>query len=65
LACQRLRQPLFVPGITPGFKLQREDKIFAIGSCFARGIELALMGRKMEVLSKTAEFDSFRQEMTN
>ena len=59
LACQRLREPLFAPAISPGFRMQREDKIFAIGSCFARGVELALIGQKMDVLSKTAEFDSF------
>jgi hypothetical protein len=59
LACQRLREPLFTAAISPGFKMEREDKIFAIGSCFARGVELALIGQKMDVLSKTAEFDSF------
>jgi hypothetical protein len=59
LAFQRLRQRLFTPAILPGFKLLREDKIFAIGSCFARGIESALIGQKMDVLSRTAEFDSF------
>lgn len=59
LAFQRLRQPLFVPRITPRFTLRREDKIFAIGSCFARGIESALIEQKMEVLSKATEFDSF------
>src|SRR5947207_8774823 len=59
LAFQRLRQHLFTPGITPGFKLRREDKLFAIGSCFARGIESALIEQKMEVLSRTTEFDSF------
>src|SRR6266516_951588 len=60
LAFQRLRQQLFTPIITPGFKLKREDKLFAIGSCFARGIEAALVGKKMEVLSAAKEFDSFR-----
>jgi hypothetical protein len=59
LAFQRLRQPLFTPVITPGFTLQRTDKLFAIGSCFARGIEKALIGRKMDVLSDAPEFDSF------
>ena len=59
LACQRLHQPLFTPAITPGFKLRREDKLFAIGSCFARGIESALIMQKMEVLSRTTAFDSF------
>jgi hypothetical protein len=60
LAFQRLRQQLFTPAITPGFKLKREDKLFAIGSCFARGVEAALVGKKMEVLSKAREFESFR-----
>ena len=59
LACQRLREPLFSPAISPGFKIERQDKIFAIGSCFARGVELALIDQKMDVLSKAAEFDSF------
>jgi hypothetical protein len=59
LACQRLREPLFVPAILPGFKMQREDKVFAIGSCFARGIECALVEQKMAVLSRATEFDSF------
>jgi hypothetical protein len=59
LACQRLREPLFAPAIAPGFKMEREDKVFAIGSCFARGVEVALIDHKMDVLSKTAEFDSF------
>ena len=59
LACERLREPLFVPAISPGFKMQHEDKVFAIGSCFARGVELALIDQKMDVLSKTGEFDSF------
>jgi hypothetical protein len=59
LAYKRLREPLFAPAISPGFKIEREDKIFAIGSCFARGVELALIDQKMDVLSKAVEFDSF------
>jgi hypothetical protein len=59
LAFQRLRQPLFVPVIRPTFILQREDKLFAIGSCFARGIESALVEQEMAVLSRATEFDSF------
>ena len=60
LAFQRLRQPLFTPKITPRFKFHRDDKLFAIGSCFARGIEQALLGRKMQVLSAAPEFASFQ-----
>src|SRR5438067_3989073 len=59
LAFQRLRQPLFVPAIRPAFTLRREDKLFAIGSCFARGIECALVEQEMAVLSRATEFDSF------
>src|SRR5438046_5829967 len=60
LAFQRLRQHLFTPIITPGFKLKREDKLFAIGSCFARGIEAALVGKEMEVLSAAKALNCFR-----
>ncbi|MEP6708508.1 MAG: GSCFA domain-containing protein [Verrucomicrobiota bacterium] len=59
-AFQRLRQPLFRPSITPQLKLKREDKLFAIGSCFARGIEKALIAQKMDVLSAATEFESFK-----
>ena len=60
LAFQRLRKALFTPSILPGFKIRREDKLFAIGSCFARGVEGALLGRKMEVLSAAPELTSFQ-----
>lgn len=58
-AFQRLRGSPFTPAIKPGFKLLPADKFFAIGSCFARGIEKALLARKMEVLSAATEFSSF------
>jgi hypothetical protein len=41
-AFQRLRHTLFTPNIDPKFKLRRDDKFYAIGSCFARGVENAL-----------------------
>lgn len=59
-AFQRLRQPFFKPFIHPDFKIQKGDQLFAIGSCFARGIERALVARKMPVLSAAPEFDSFQ-----
>src|SRR5437867_12172511 len=58
LAFQRLRKPLFTPAITPRFKFRRDDKLFAIGYCFARGIEKALLARKMVVVSAAPEFAS-------
>ncbi|MEP6974259.1 MAG: GSCFA domain-containing protein [Spartobacteria bacterium] len=58
-AFQRLRQPFFTPLIQPTIQIQRSDNLFAIGSCFARGIEKALLARKMFVLSAAPEFSSF------
>jgi GSCFA family len=55
-AFQRLRQTSFIPRLTPKFKLYQQDKFFAIGSCFARGIENALAARKMVVESAAPEF---------
>ena len=55
-AFQRLRQILFTPKIDPQFKLQRDDKVYAIGSCFARGLESSLISRKIAVESAAAEF---------
>ena len=55
-AFQRLRQTWFTPHVAPKFKLYRQDKVYAIGSCFARGIENALAARKMIVESAAPEF---------
>jgi len=55
-AFQRLRQTWFTPSIKPKFKLHRDDKFYAIGSCFARGLESSLIGRKMTVESAAPEF---------
>jgi len=58
-AFQRLRQIWFTPELDPKFKLRPEDKFYAIGSCFARSIEKALLRLEMEVLSAAPEFSSF------
>jgi hypothetical protein len=55
-AFQRLRQTWFTPEIDPKFKLRRDDKFYAIGSCFARGLEFALRKRKFAVESAAPEF---------
>ena len=39
--------------------MERHDKLYAIGSRFARGVENALAGRQMQALSRTTEFDAF------
>ena len=55
-AFQRLRQTWFTPQVDPKFKLRRDDKFYAIGSCFARGLENSLAGHKMAVESAAPEF---------
>ena len=55
-AFQRLRQTWFTPQIRPKFKFAREDRFYAIGSCFARGIENALSARGVTVDSMAPEF---------
>src|SRR5437773_2212445 len=55
-AFQRLRQTCFIPHVVPKFKLRRDDKFYAIGSCFARGIENALVAQNVIVESAAPEF---------
>ena len=67
LAFQRLRRPLFEPVIRPGFKIRADDKLFAIGSCFARGIERSLLHHNFDVVSAAPEFAALQpanKEMT-
>lgn len=44
--------PVASPTSRPGFCIHRSDKIFAIGSCFARNIERALSQEGFDVLSR-------------
>jgi hypothetical protein len=55
-AFQRLRRSWFTPKIDPKFKLRSEDKFYAIGSCFARGLEHSLGKRNVVVESAAPEF---------
>jgi hypothetical protein len=55
-AFQRLRQIWFTPELDPKFKLRPEDKFYAIGSCFARGLEQSLVRRGVAVESAAPEF---------
>jgi GSCFA family len=55
-AFQRLRHTWFTPRVDPKFRLSRDDKFYAIGSCFARGLESALAARKIAVESAAPEF---------
>lgn len=55
-AFQRLRDTWFSPQVHPKFKLRREDKFYAIGSCFARGLENSLARHEIAVESAAPEF---------
>jgi hypothetical protein len=55
-AFQRLRQTWFTPHIIPKFKLHGDDKFYAIGSCFARGLECCLQNNGIAVESAAPEF---------
>src|SRR6266496_2435056 len=55
-AFQRLRETWFTPRINPKFKLRRDDKFYAIGSCFARGLEHSLAKHNIAVESAAPEF---------
>jgi hypothetical protein len=61
-AFQRLRQTWFVPKVNPKFKLCRDDKFYAMGSCFARGLENALASHKIAVESAAPEFARLQPE---
>jgi hypothetical protein len=59
LASNRLGKTLFEPNINPGFSFSKSEKTFALGSCFARGLEKSLHGDNVRVLSITNEFDIY------
>ena len=63
-AFQRLRQTWFTPHVVPKFKLRRDDKFFAIGSCFARGLELCLRTNGIAVESAAPEFSKLQPANT-
>jgi hypothetical protein len=55
----RLAERLFAPYLPHRLPIGREDRLFAIGSCFARGIEQAFLARGFRVESAATEFDGF------
>jgi hypothetical protein len=59
-AFQRLRQTWFTPHVVPKFKLRRDDAFYAIGSCFARGLEQCLQENGIAVASAAPEFSKLQ-----
>ena len=63
-AFQRLRETWFTPEVDPKFKLRREDKFYAIGSCFARGLEQFLAKHNIYTESAAPEFAKLQPAKT-
>ena len=63
-AFQRLRETWFTPQTNPKFKLCRDDKFYAIGSCFARGLEQCLEKHGIAVESAAPEFAKLQPAKT-
>jgi GSCFA family len=63
-AFQRLRETWFTPQTNPKFKLRRDDKFYAIGSCFARGLEHFLTKHNISVESAAPEFAKLQPDKT-
>src|SRR5438132_6423793 len=59
-AFQRLHRSLFTPHVVPKFKLRRDDAFYAIGSCFARGLENCLQSNGIAVESAAPEFSKLQ-----
>jgi len=59
-AFQRLHRSLFTPHVVPKFKLHRDDAFYAIGSCFARGVENCLQSNGIAVESAAPEFSTLQ-----
>ena len=62
-------EPIATPGFDTAFQLERGEKIFTIGSCFARNVELELRKRGFEVpvrdLFETGEFKNYNPAIVN
>lgn len=56
LAINRIGKGIFVPKISAKFQVSRNSTFFAIGSCFAREIETALIRIGVNVSSRMNEF---------
>jgi hypothetical protein len=63
-AFQRLQESWFTPQVDPKFKLRRDDNFYAIGSCFARGLEHFLAKQNIAVESAAPEFGKLQPAKT-
>jgi GSCFA family len=59
-AAGRLEGAFVLPEVRPSFRLAPEDRIFTIGSCFARNIENHLMAQGFGVVSQYIDIPGFQ-----
>ncbi len=57
-ARERIESGVVIPEWMPSFQLAPDSKIFAIGSCFARNIEKALLNQRAQVASVDPDSDA-------
>lgn len=55
--------PLATPNCTPSFRIEPDDTIFAIGSCFARNVEKSLESVGKRVLSREFELGEIGESL--
>lgn len=60
---ERLK-PIALPRASPSFEIKPDDKIFTIGSCFARNVEAHLLNAGLDVVSNPENFQ-FPEAYTN
>jgi hypothetical protein len=54
-------QRVFTPVVSPAFKIQDDWNVYAIGSCFARGVEKAMIADGFNVVSAAKDFEEFER----
>ena len=57
--------PLASPSAKPSFRLERTDRVFTIGSCFARNVESALQDAGMTVISNETDLGPVGDSLGN
>lgn len=55
--------PLAAPSAKPSFQIDKSDKVFTIGSCFARNVESALIDAGMEVTSNETDLGTVGESL--
>lgn len=61
-AAGRLERAVVLPEVRPGFRIRRDERLFAIGSCFARNIENHMLAGGYDVRSQHIAIPGFEYQ---